>query len=152
MTAFRYKAISKDGATVAGVIEAYDEFEAVAKIKEECTIVTKIEPVTGRREKIDLNEPLWINEKNLSLVCSQFAILLHAGLPVVRVVELILEQTSDRLIKKILKKVAADVAAGYGLAQSFEAHGKKLPVAFIETVRAGEESGTLESAFAKLEK
>lgn len=152
MTAFKYKAISKDGAPVTGVIEAYDEFEAVAKIKEDCPIITKIEPVPQKRERIDLNEPLWVSEKVLTMVSSQFSILLRAGLPMVRVVELIAEQTDDRLMKKILRQVAEDVAAGYGLAQSFETRGKKIPTAFIETVRAGEESGTLEHSFAKLEK
>lgn len=152
MTAFSYKAISKDGVPVTGVVEAYDEFEAVAKIKEDCPIVTNIEPVPQKRERIDLNEPLWVSEKVLTMVCSQFAILLRAGLPVVRVVELIAEQTDDRLMKRYLRQVAEDVAAGYSLAQSFETRGKKIPMAFIESVRAGEESGTLEHSFAKLEK
>lgn len=151
MTTFKYKAISKDGAPVTGVLDAYDEFEAVAKIKEDCTIITKIEPIPEKRERIDLNEPLWVSDKVLSLVSSQFAILLRAGLPIARTVEIVGTQVADRLMKKILRQVAEDVTAGYSLAQSFENHGKKLPATFIETVRAGEESGTLETSFAKLE-
>lgn len=85
------------------------------------------------------------------MVCSQFAIILRTGLPVVRAVELIHEQTGDRRIKTLLKDVAEDVAAGYGLAASLENKGKKLlPTTFIETVRAGEESGTLPESFEKL--
>lgn len=152
MNAYRYKAVSPSGAKVSGVIEAYDEFEAVAKIKESCSIVEKVEEVKGRRERIDLNEPLWVSDKVLSMVSSQFSILLRAGLPIVRTVEIIAQQTADRLMKKILTKVAGDVAAGYSLAQSFETNGKKLPLTFIETVRAGEESGTLEQCFVRLEK
>lgn len=152
MQAFKYRAVSRGGATVNGVVEAYDEFEAVAKIKADCTIVLKIEPVPLKRERIDLNEPLWVSDKVLSMTASQFAILLRAGLPTVRTVEVIAAQTSDRLMKRILKQVAADVAAGYGLAQSMETRGKKIPVAFIETIRAGEESGTLEQCFDRLAK
>ena len=152
MQAFQYKAVSKDGASVRGVIEAYDEFEAVAKIKETCSIVLKVEPVKEKRERIDLNEPLWVSEKVLSLVSSQFAILLRAGLPATRTVEIIMEQTTDRLMKKILRQVAEDVEAGYSMAQSFETRGKKIPTTFIETIRAGEESGTLEISFEKLAK
>ena len=153
MTAFKYEARSRDGATVRGVIEAYDEFEAVAKIKEDCGIVLSIKPVPPKtKERLDLNEPLWVSAKTLALTSSQFAILLTAGLPTVRTVEVIAEQTTDKLMRRILREVAKDVAAGYSLAQSFETRGKKLPIAFIETVRAGEESGTLEQSFDKLAK
>lgn len=152
MQAFKYKAFSRDGAKVSGVVDAFDEFEAVAKIKTDCSIVLKIEPVKVKRERIDLNEPLWVSEKVLSLTSSQFAILLKAGLPTARTVEVIADQTTDRLMKKILRQVAADVTAGYSLAQSFETRGKKIPAAFIETIRAGEESGTLETSFDKLAK
>lgn len=151
MTAYKYKALSPDGSKVSGVVEAYDEFEAVAKIKAECSVVLKVEPVPEtRRERIDLNEPLWVSDKVLSMTASQFAILLRAGLPTARTVEVIAQQTSDRLMKRILREVAADVTAGYSLSQSLETRGKKIPLAFIETVRAGEESGTLEQSFDKL--
>ena len=69
-----------------------------------------------------------------------------------RTVEVIAEQTTDRLMKKILRQVAGDVAAGFSLSQSLDTRGKKIPTAFIETVRAGEESGTLEQSFDKLAK
>lgn len=119
MDIYKYKALSPDGVEVKGVVEAYDEFEAAAQIKQECPIVLKLELVPGKKERIDLNEPLWVSEKVLAMVCSQFSILLKAGLPIVRTVELIADQTSDRLMKKILRQVAGDVSSGYGLAASF---------------------------------
>lgn len=151
MTAYKYKALSRDGSKVSGVVEAYDEFEAVAKIKADCSVVLKITPVAEkRRERIDLNEPMWVSDKVLSLTASQFAILLKAGMPTARTVEIIAQQTTDKLMKRILTEVAKDVAAGYSLSQSLETRGKKIPLTFIETVRAGEESGTLEESFTKL--
>ncbi len=151
MIAYKYKALSPDGGKVSGVVEAYSEFEAVAQIKAECSVVLKIAPVAEkRRERADLNEPLWISDKALSLTASQFAILLRAGIPAARAAEIIAQQTSDRLMKRILNHVARDVTAGYSLSQSLESRGKKIPPAFIETVRAGEESGTLEQAFETL--
>lgn len=151
MTAYRYKALSPDGKKVTGVVEAYNEFEAVAAIRRDCSVVLKVEPVRERRrERVDLNEPLWVSDKTLSLTASQFAILLKAGMPTARTVEIIAAQTTDRLMRRILREVAEDVAAGYGLAQSLESRGKKIPVTFIETVRAGEESGTLERSFENL--
>ena len=111
----------------------------------------QLTPVRKRRSfNFDLNEPLWVADKTLSLVAGQFAIMLRAGLQMSRVVELIANQTSDRLMKRILTACAADVSAGYSLARSLEKNGAKIPAVFIETVRAGEESGTLERSFDTL--
>lgn len=50
----------------------------------------------------------------------------------------------------MLEKVAEDIGAGYSMAQSFENNMPGLPKTFIETVRAGEQSGSLEECFKRL--
>ncbi len=151
MQTFKYRALSADGASVSGVVEAYDEFAAVEDLRRQFAIVEDLQPVKKKKKfNIDINEPLWVEDKSLALVASQFSIMLRAGLPMSRVVELIAGQTSDKLMRRILTACAADVAAGYSLSRSLEKNGKKIPAVFIESVRAGEESGTLEDSFDTL--
>lgn len=151
MTTYKYRAQSSDGSAVSGVIEAYDEFAAVDQLRRTYPIVEDLAPLKERaRINIDINEPLWVEDKTLSITAGQFAIMLRAGMPMTRVVELIANQSSDRLMKRILTACAADVSAGYSLARSLEKNGKKIPAVFIESVRAGEESGTLEESFENL--
>lgn len=154
MPTFRYKALSADGAKISGVVTAYDRYQAVNQIKEDGSIVLSVEQVISLPHTgFDILASQRIGDKQLALLCSQFAIILRSGLPLVRAVELIYQQTSERRLKKLLKDVAEDVAAGYGLAASFENKGKKLlPATFVETVRAGEESGTLPESFQKLQR
>ena len=45
MASFRYKALSSDGASVNGVIDAIDEYTAVTRIREEYPVVTSISEV-----------------------------------------------------------------------------------------------------------
>ncbi len=152
MQTYKYRAIAQDGSPVNGVIEAYDEFEAITEIRRTCAVVEDIRPVRKeRRFNIDINEPLWVSNKTLAITANQFCIMLRAGLTMSRTVELIAEQCDDKLMKRILRACAQDVAAGYSLANSLEKNGKKVPAVFIETVRAGEESGTLENSFRSLE-
>jgi len=151
LNTYQYKAISKNGAKVSGVIEGYDEFDAVAKVKESCSYITDISKV---REKsglltMDIGSGK-IKPKSLSIMCSQFAVLIRSGLSITRAVKLIADQTADKRLKKILVQVAEDVAAGHSLASSFESKGPGLPTTMIETIRAGEESGSLERSFDKL--
>jgi type IV pilus assembly protein PilC len=83
-------------------------------------------------------------------MCRQFSILLTAGLPIARTVELVGVRSENKALKQILATVAEDITAGYSLAGSFQARAKNLPASFIETIRAGEESGSLEMAFGRL--
>ncbi len=152
MQTYKYRAIAQDGTSVNGVIEAYDEFEAVNEIRKTYSVVEYIKPVSkGRRVNVDINEPLWVSNKTLAITANQFYIMLRAGLTMTRTIELIAEQCDDKLMKRYLRACASDVAAGYSLADSLDKHGKKIPAVFIETVRAGEESGTLEQSFHSLE-
>lgn len=155
MPNFKYKALSSDGTAQRGVVEAYDEFEAVDLIRQGGRVVTSIAEVDSPDRvsllRRDLGSPM-VSDKLLALMCAQFTIVLRAGMPIVRTVKLIAGQTGDKSLRRLLLQVAEDVAAGHSLAQSFENKGKKnLPGTFIDTVRAGEESGTLESVFARLE-
>ncbi len=150
MKAFKYTARSSYGATVDGIIEANTKDEAIAQLKDDGYIVTKIE-ASGGEHDIDLRiGGKKTKEKTLSIMCSQFAIILEAGLPIVRTLELVAGQTEDKTLKEILSNVANDVAAGYELAGSFEKHGGHLPTTFIESVRAGEQSGNLTLVFRRL--
>ena len=153
MITYKYSAISKDGAKVKGVIEGYNEMDAIDRIKADCDVVLKVTPMEETREsfltmEIGGNK---LNNKEFTVMCSQFAIILKSGIPIARAVNLVYEKTTDKPLKKLLKKVATDVEGGRSLAASFEENGANfLPPTFIESIRAGEESGNLDTAFESM--
>ena len=150
MATYKYTAISKDGVKVSGVVEGFNEFDAVDRIKQDCDIVLKLTEVEEKKPgllsmEIGGNR---LNAKAFSLMCAQFSIILQSGIPIGRTVRLIGDKMTDKKLKGILKKVAEDVEAGRSVAASFqERGGKLLPAVFIETIHAGEESGNLSKAF-----
>lgn len=151
MTTFKYRGLSTDGQKISGVVKAYNEYEAVTQLRETCAVITHIQEV---KEKTGLNRNLGgtkIKEKDLSIMCSQFSIILTSGLSIMRCVEMVAEQARTPELRANLLKVAEDVSGGYSLAQGFENNMPDLPVTFVETIRAGEASGTLEQCFARLE-
>ena len=151
MKTFNYVARSSSGGQVEGVAEANTREEAISGLRSSGLIVIKLNEVSDAKRDLDLrlgNKKT--KEKALAIVCNQFAILMQAGLPIVRTLELIANQTEDKTLAKILKDAADDVAAGYSLASSLEKNGTGLPTTFIESVRAGEESGSLETVFHRL--
>lgn len=151
MTTFRYKGQTAGGAKVSGVLRAYDEFEAADKLRESVAIITTLEAVPEKKESV-LSRPVAfrVKEKELALLCSQFAIILASGLSVERCVSMVAAQTKNKYLRRMLDKVSEEVGAGYSLAQSFGNNAPYLPKTFTETLRAGEQSGTLESCFQRL--
>lgn len=150
MATYRYKGISADGAKITGVIQAYDEYEAVSQLRETCSIITKIEPVVEKQSYTPAIGKFKLKDKELAIICSQFSIILSSGLPIVRCVEMVAAQAKRKEVQTMLRKVGQDVSGGHSLAASFENHCPTLPSTFIETIRAGEQSGTLELCFQRL--
>ena len=152
--------MSGSGAPVEGVVEAFDKQDALARAHANCKIILSVEPV--RNEKLngimnaDLGELFGagIKPKKLALVCSQLSIEMRAGMAVVPSLRLAAENETDKRLKQMLEDVADDVHAGNGLADSLALRGGDgyLPKTFIETIRAGEESGRLDDTFHRLQK
>jgi type IV pilus assembly protein PilC len=147
---FKYAAISHSGERVSGIMEGYNELDAVDRIKQTCDVILKLTPVkqdVGSLMSMDIGGNK-LNAKAFTVMCSQFSIILRAGIPIARTVHLIAEKTTDKTLKRILKSVAEDVESGRTVADSFNDRGGSiLPPTFVETIRAGEESGNLDRAF-----
>ena len=152
METFNYSALSKDGKRVSGVIEAYDEMDAARKLKASYPIVESLHQVgdkgiVGAFFGSDIGGKR-LNDKAFTLMCGQFATILKSGIPIARTVHLIADKMTDKNLKNLLIEVGEDVEAGRSLAASFAEKGKGLlPLTFIETIRAGEESGNLDKSF-----
>ena len=138
MSTFKYKALTKEGMQISGVVQASDQYRAADQIRTTAPVILSLTPV---REKGD---SFWtrdiggnrVNLKNLSILCNQIAITLRAGVPIARCLDMIGGQTEDKLLRKIFLKTAEDVAGGAGLANSIRRNGPQLPATLIETIRA----------------
>lgn len=154
MQTYSYKAKSKEGIELKGIVQAVDEYDAATKVRANAPIIIELKPL---KEKTD---SIWtrdiggnrVDMKALSVLCNQIAITLRSGIQLARCFQMIGEQCPDKLLKKMMLKSADDVAAGNGVASSMERNCPTLPVTFIETIRAGEESGNIEHSFAEMSK
>ena len=155
MAQFKYTAMTRDGARVSGMIEGFNELDAASRIKRDCDVILKLSEVKEKDAgpglmNIEFGKPR-LNNKAFTVMCSQFAIILKAGIPIGRSVKLVADKTPDRTLKRMLLKIAEDVEGGRSMSASFADHGGKfLPITFIETLRAGEESGNIYQAFESM--
>ena len=151
MPTYKYEGLYASGEKVDGVIEAVSQNDAVAQIRQSCEIVLSLKEVPKVSKPDTMQKFRKVSAKNLALTCQQFSIILKAGLPLVQTVDLVAEQCTDKTLAVLLRQVSEDVSNGWSMSYSLEQRSEgKLPVTFMETVRAGEESGDLVSSFERL--
>ena len=152
MNSYKYTAVSASGEQIQGMVEAVDQLEATAKIRQQYNVILAITETKGGASmpgflNMEIGKPK-LNSKAFTLMCSQFSTILSAGIPIARAVKLIGDKTTDKYLKKLLQSVAEDVEAGRTVSSSFEDHGHDLlPTTFCETLKAGEQAGDLAGAF-----
>ena len=152
METFNYTVMSPDGKKITGVIEGYNQMDAASRLKESYPIVLQLEAagekgVIGNFLGSDIGGKK-LNDKAFTLMCSQFAVILKSGIPISRTVRLIAQKMTDKTLKSVLNEVANDVETGRSLSASFAESGEGLfPLTFLESIRAGEEAGNLDTAF-----
>ncbi len=152
MNSYKYTALSATGEKIEGMIDAVNQIDATNRIRQQYDMVLNIKELKGAGElpgflSMEIGSGK-LNNKEFTLMCSQLATILAAGIPISRGIRLIGNKVSDKTLKRILKAAGEDVEAGRSLSSSFEDHGGKIfPVTFIETIRAGEAAGDLAGAF-----
>ncbi len=151
MPTFTYTGTAQNGKQVKGVVEAFSEIEAMEKARALAYVVSEVKMVRGKRGLLsaDIGKPR-LKTKDIAILCSQFAIIIQAGMSAVKAVSLVADQTTNKYLKKVLTEAAVDVQSGHSLADSLESKGKYLPRVLIETIRVGEESGNLSESFSRL--
>ena len=152
MVSYKYTALTADGTKVNGVIEGLNKINAAEAIKARYPVIVDLEEVKtgGAIDLLNMDVGKVFDDKTLSVMCSQFSIILNSGIVIDDCVRMVASQQSKKNIKAMLQKAADDISQGSSIARAFEVNCKGMPVTFIETVRAGEKSGTLEHSFETL--
>jgi len=153
MINFKYHAVDANGKNVTGTIQALDEFDAVTRIRASYPVIIDVKSI-GNKEAGVLSLELGsqkIKEKDLAVMCSQFSIMLRSGIPLPKAVGMIARQTKDKKLKRSLESAAEDVEQGSTLAAALDRTDTKFPITFIETIKAGEQSGTVDQTFQRMQ-
>lgn len=150
-TTFAFRAMDMAGKASVGEIEAESKASVTEQLRQRGLIVLdvseksnplKLEDMLKRWQGVDMRE--------LAIFSRQFATLIASGMPMLRTLHTLEEQTQDEQIKAAVAGVRADVEAGSTLEQAMERHPKVFDRLFRAMVRSGEQSGRLEEAMDRI--
>jgi type IV pilus assembly protein PilC len=148
---FAFRAMDVGGATSTGELEAESKGQVAEQLRQRGLIVLD---VTEKSSPINVEDFFrrWqgVDMRELAVFSRQFATLVASGMPMLRTLHTLEEQTQDDLIKEAVAGIRADVEAGSSLEQAMERYPKVFDRLFRSMVRAGEQSGQLESALDRI--
>ena len=150
-TTFAFRAMDVAGTSTAGEIEAESKAQVTEQLRERGLIVLD---VSEKREPFKLENIFrsWkkVDQRELSIFSRQFATLVSSGMPMLRSLQTLEEQTQDERIRDAISGVRADIEAGSTLEQAMARHPEVFDRLYRAMVRSGEESGRLEESMDRV--
>ena len=161
MPLYQYTAMDSNGKEQKGKKEAGSEEEVATFLKNQGLFPTSIKSATkgggggkgGKGGGFNMNislGPMVIKTKDLTVVTRQMAILLEAGLPLIRSLKTLSRQSKNPAIKKTLEEAAASVEGGATFSEALAQHPKSFDKLYLNMIRAGEAAGKLELILDRL--
>src|SRR5215471_12187478 len=149
MAEFVIKVADERGRTLQQLEHGYSEAEVRDRYTQQGFLVYSVKPRgllaggevgLGRRRKIKPADFVIFNQ--------QFLTLIHAGLPILNSLELLIKRQRSAYLKTLLENVRDRVKSGELLSDAFAAQGV-FPKLYTTTLLAGEKSGNMEEVLAR---
>ncbi len=151
MSVFKYEARDRFGKAVAGVLDAPEMGVARNRLGEMGYIPVRLEEKKTKEKGLSINFlKQKVTDKDIIVFNRQLATLFAAGIPLLSGIQGLAEQMQNKTFKEILLKVAADIQTGSSFSDALAKHPKVFSELYINMVRAGEASGTLDDILGRL--
>jgi type IV pilus assembly protein PilC len=154
MPTFAYAGRTRAGQTVSGERTAETMDAAVAALRREQIMVTRITPAKEKAEAAAKGKTgklgKKVKTKNLAVFTRQFSVMIDAGLPLVQCLDILGGQEEDANFAAVIMQTRSDVEAGASLADGMRKHPKTFDPLFTNMIAAGEAGGILDTILKRL--
>jgi type IV pilus assembly protein PilC len=151
MSSYAFRAVDLAGVPSRGEVDAESKSQVSEQLRERGLIVLDVSEKNEafRFEKL-FDRFRGIKMRDLSVFARQFATLVSSGMPMLRSLYTLEDQTEDERLKGAIAEVRQDVEAGSSLADAMERRPQIFDPLFRAMVRSGESSGRLEEALDRV--
>jgi type IV pilus assembly protein PilC len=145
---YAYKVRDKTGKIVSGTLIADNEALVLRRLREE-----GLTPLEVGKQSRGLNIELTkkkVKLKEIAVFSRQFATMVNSGLPILRALTILADQSSNKELARVLGEVRLDVEQGASLSTAMAKHEKVFNDLYISMVRSGETGGSLDDVLLRL--
>ena len=153
MPTFAYSGRTRTGQNITGEHVADSMDAAVAALRRDQIMVTRIDAKAAGRGKAEAKPKAkgkTVPAKNLAIFTRQFSVMIDAGLPLVQCLEILGKQEPHKHFAAAILKVREDVEAGAALADAMKRHPKTFDALYSNMIAAGEAGGILDTILKRL--
>jgi len=150
MPTFAYTARDLSGKQISGTVEANGQREVAALLAERSLFPVDVSDASPATSRSLFGGRKKVKGQTMAIFYSQMASLLRAGVPMIRSLTVLAEQSSDATLKEVIGEIRSRVEDGEPIGDSMA----RFPTVFSEMacnmVRAGTEGGFLEDALERV--
>ncbi|MBI3998816.1 MAG: type II secretion system F family protein [Armatimonadetes bacterium] len=148
MQAYQYTGRDAAGSIVRGIVEAENDARARARLRGQGLFVTSL---TARSRSPLLS---WLGSQpgleDVAGFTFHMASLLSAGVPMLRALQVLGEQTESRAMREVIEDLEAGIGSGQSLSNMLSRHPELFSPLYLGIVRTGEVAGALDQALLRL--
>ena len=157
MATFLYEALDKGGKQIKGVIEASNDKIIIDRLNGMGYYTLRVIPYKKKVEQLDiLSLPVLRNIfhrvkfRHIVTFSRQLATLLDAGLPIIRSLFIIQQETESVIFRQKIDEMIDSIESGGSFSEAMAEHPKIFDLLYVNMVRAGEIGGVLEEILIKI--
>ena len=153
MADYRYRGRSSDGQMVTGVIDASNETGAADALIKRGIMPTDIALTQRAKSNAGIKLELFkqqVTSDDLIVFTRQMYALTKAGIPILRAMEGLAENTTNKTLSDVLFDMVEQLQRGRELSAAMAKHPKVFPRLLVSVVHVGENTGQLEESFLQL--
>jgi general secretion pathway protein F len=152
MPVYEYKALDQKGKSCKGLIDADSETRARNKLRSSGKYPVSIHESISSKKKGSSSISFFerIKPDEIHVVTRQLATLLGAGIPLINALASLIEQSANPALKRVLAQIRDSVNEGSTLTNALSQHPKLFSNIYINMVRSGEASGSLDIVLERL--
>lgn len=145
-----YRAVTKDGKTIRGIIEARDVKEAANYLRKHHFVPIKIIPETKTGLARYFPFLRRTKESDVVFFTRQLASMIAAGLTLVQALNILKNQIQNPVMNEIVQDIISSVEDGKMLSKALEKHPKTFTPIYIALIKTAEASGLLDKILLRL--
>jgi type IV pilus assembly protein PilC len=126
-------------------IDAASRDDVIAQLRRQRLNVVKIDEATPKKPKRG-----HIKMRDIVILTRQFSTMINAGLPLVQAMTILAEQSQNKVLSEIMRKVVFDVESGNTVADALSKHPQAFSNLYVNMVAAGEAGGILDTILMRL--
>jgi type IV pilus assembly protein PilC len=148
---FTYTVRDKNGREITGALEADNADVLAGKLRQMGYFVVSIDEVRVSLGKKEIHIfGVKVSTHDVTIFTRQFATMINAGLPLIKCLSILAQQTESKSLSDIISDCQKEVEAGRSLSEALSKHPEAFNSLYVSMVKAGELGGMLDDVLLRV--